>query len=294
MSSTTSPVRRASPPLIRMPWMNKRGGVCPLRLPTLFLVMVPAAILAVQWRFGLLGPEPDKALMREIGEWTLRLLLMTLAVTPLSVLADTPKVIYVRRLMGVATCCYGVAHLLYYIVYNNFDLPKVATEIALRFYLTIGFVALVGMLVLAWTSNDPWVRRLGKNWKRLHRLIYPITALAVLHFFIQAKADVSEPVFISGLFAWLLTYRALPDTWQRHWAMPLLLVPVAGLGAALFEYLWYALATNFPAGQVLAANLDLSFGPRPAVWSAIAAAALATFSIALRHGGTVIGRLRQA
>lgn len=274
--------------------MDRRGNVCLLRLPVLILVSMPAAVMLSELLLGLLGPEPDKELIRETGEWTLRLLLVSLAVTPFSVCTDTPKLVYVRRLIGVATCCYAVAHLAQYVIYNNFHLWKVTKEIGLRFYLTIGFVALLGLVALAWTSTEYWTKRLGKRWKQLHRLVYPITALALLHFFIQSKADVSEPVLVSGLFVWLMTWRALPQRSRGHWATPFLLIPVAGLGAALVEFVWCLSATSFPALRVLQANLDLDFGPRPAVWAAIVALGVACFMATLRHGGEWVGRLRQA
>lgn len=274
--------------------MDRRGHVCPLRLPVLILVSMPAAIMLGELLLGLLGPEPDKELIRETGKWTLRLLLVSLAVTPFSVCADTPKLVYVRRLIGVATSCYAIAHLAQYVIHNNFYLLKVATEIVLRFYLTIGFVALLGLVALAWTSTDYWSKRLGKRWKQLHRLVYPVTLLALLHFFIQSKADVSEPVLVSGLFIWLMTWRALPQRLRGHWATPFLLVPAAGIGAAAAEFLWCVTATSFPALRVLQANLDLDFGPRPAVWAAIVALGLALFMATVRHGGDWMGRLRQA
>lgn len=274
--------------------MDRRGNVCMLRLPVLILVSIPAAVLVSQWLFGLLGPEPDKELMKQTGLWTLRMLLVSLAVTPFSVCSDTPKLVYVRRLIGVATCCYAVAHLAQYVIYNNFHFWKVTKEIGLRFYLTIGFVALLGLVALAWTSTDYWSKRLGKRWKQLHRLIYPIAVLAILHFFIQSKADVSEPVLVAGLFAWLMAWRALPSELRGQWWTPFLLIPVAGLGAALVEFLWCVSATNFPALRVLEANLDLSFGPRPAVWAAIAAFALAVVTVAVRYSDQILARFRLA
>ena len=122
----------------------------------------------------------------------------------------------VRRNVGVAAACYAVAHLSLYVVDQNFKLLTVVSEIALRFYLTIGFVALLVLLALAGTSTDGWVKRLGGNWKRLHRLAYPVGAVALLHFYIQSKLNVSEPVFVSGLFVWLMAWRVVPEGWRRR------------------------------------------------------------------------------
>ena len=98
---------------------------------------------------------------------------------------------------------------------HNYRLGFAASEIALRFYLTIGFTVLLGLVVLGVTSTDGWARRLGRRWKRLHRVIYVLGAIALLHYFIQSKSNVSEPAFFSGLFVWLLLWRALPMPWQR-------------------------------------------------------------------------------
>jgi sulfoxide reductase heme-binding subunit YedZ len=111
------------------------------------------------------------------------------------------------------------------------------------------------------------VRRLGaRRWQALHRLAYPLTALGLLHFFIQSRADVTEPVITAGCFLWLMGWRLLPRRWQGQPLALLLLAPLAGLATAGVEYAWYALATGLPAARILAANLDVEFGFRPAVW----------------------------
>ena len=147
-------------------------------------------------------------------------------------------------------------------------MTKVVTEIALRFYLTIGFVALCGLLALAITSTDGWQRSLGRNWKRLHKLVFVIAPLALFHYGIQSKADVSDMIFLTGLFLWLMFWRLLPRRLQtRVWPLPGFALG-AGLVAALIEAAWYMVRNGLTGDkvlQVLAANLDLSFGPRPAV-----------------------------
>ena len=123
----------------------------------------------------------------------------------------------------------------------------VVAEIALRFYLTIGFVSLLVLLALAITSTDGWVKHLGRNWKRLHRLTYPLGAVALLHFYIQAKLNVSEPVFVSGLFVWLMLWRAVPETWRRDRritstaALYSGLAAVSGVATVVMEFGWYGL-----------------------------------------------------
>ena len=141
----------------------------------------------------------------------------------------------------------------------------IATEIALRYYLTLGFAGLLILLALAATSTDQMVRRLGgKRWIALHRLVYAAGALAVVHFFIQVKADVTEPFIMGGLFAWLMLHRLL----ARRGAVRLpVLLALAILLTALTagaEGLYYHLKTGADLLRVLSANLSLDIGLRPA------------------------------
>ncbi len=255
------------------PWRDRAGRFSPLRAATLALLLAPAGWLLFTGLTEGLGPEPAKAALREIGLWTIRLLLVTLAVTPLGRILASPRVLSLRRMLGLGTLAYALLHLLLYAAYQDFVLPRIASEIALRFYLTIGFVALLGLAALGWTSTDGWMRKLGRRWKRLHSLIFPIAALGVFHFFLQSKSQLWEAVLAAGLLAWLVLWRLLPAGARLHPVALLLLAPATGLAAAGVEYAWYALATNLPADRILAANLDVSFGLRPAVWAAVAAVA---------------------
>src|SRR5437773_12322645 len=107
----------------------------------------------------------------------------------------------VRRMIGVGAFCYATAHILLYTTDQMFDLAKVASEIVLRLYLTIGFTALVGLSALAATSTDGMVRRLGpRRWQGLHQVVYGIALLALIHFFPPTKADIWLPTFVAGLF----------------------------------------------------------------------------------------------
>jgi sulfoxide reductase heme-binding subunit YedZ len=171
-------------------------------------------------------------------------------------------------MLGVTALCYALTHLTLYTVDLKLDLLRVVSEIALRFYLTIGFVALIGLVVLGSTSTDAAIKKLGRNWSRLHKIVYVIGLLAAFHFFIQSKADVYEPTLMAGFFLLLMFYRL------AHWrgfslTSPLVLVAIAvlaALGTAAIEYAWYAIATGVPPGRVLAANLHFSFSIRPAWW----------------------------
>lgn len=250
------------------PWTDRSGKFSPLKAAVLFAACFPGLWLFWQAAAGLLGPRPVTEAIHQSGDWAIRFLWLSLAVTPLRRIANWPKLIVVRRMLGVTALAYALAHLSLYVADQKFDLAKAASEIALRFYLTIGFVALLGLVMLGSTSTDAAIKRLGRNWNRIHRVVYAIGLLVAFHFFIQSKADVFEPTLMAGLLLLLMLYRV------AHWrgfalASPLVLAGIAvlaALGTAAVEYAWYALATGVPAGRVLAANLQFSYSIRPAWW----------------------------
>jgi sulfoxide reductase heme-binding subunit YedZ len=250
---------------ITAPWRDHAGRLSVLKIVILLLVIWPGALLTFRWWAGDLGGRPVTEMIHGIGEWTVRFLLLTLAVTPARPVLNWPKVLQLRRMLGVTTACYATAHLLLYCVDQKWRLFTVASEIALRFYLTIGFVTLLGLLALGITSTDGWQKYLGARWKRLHLLIFPLTVLALLHYALQSKADVSDAILAAGFFAWLGYWRLVPRRFQaRLWLLPLLTI-AASLTTAAVEACWYFLATGAKAQRVLLANLDIAYGPRPAV-----------------------------
>ncbi|WP_019902933.1 protein-methionine-sulfoxide reductase heme-binding subunit MsrQ [Methylobacterium sp. 77] len=262
-------------PALSAPWRDRAGRVSALKLATFLFALAPGIWLAVAYGFDALGPKPITALTHSTGEWAVRFLLLSLAVTPLRRIANYPKLILVRRMLGLTVLAYGLIHLGLYIVDQNFILSKVVSEIVSRFYLTIGFVALVGLAVLGVTSTDGMIRRLGKAWPRLHKTVYVIAALGLFHYFLQAKIDVSAPVYWTGLFLVLMGWRAM----QRY-RLPMNPVTLFGLAiaaalvTALVEAAWYGLKSGVPASAVLGANLEFYDGLRPAWWVLITGIAL--------------------
>jgi methionine sulfoxide reductase heme-binding subunit len=254
------------------PWRDRAGRVSSLRILTLAVMILPALRLLQLWAMDLLGPEPLEAATHETGRWAIRLLIAALAVTPLGRILNWPKLFQLRRMIGLGALAWVLLHFVLYIGDQNWRLLRVAIEVFSRVYLIIGFTALLGLVVLGWTSTDGWMKRLGRGWKKLHRIVFPVALLGLLHAFIQSKADTSQAVLLAGLLVWLLAWRALPGRWQTSLPALALLSLAAGLSAALIEFLWYALATNLPAARIAAANLDLTFGPRPAVLAGIIAA----------------------
>jgi methionine sulfoxide reductase heme-binding subunit len=247
------------------PWTDRAGRFSFLKTGTFFLVCVPALLVTIAlWR-NELGPLPYKEALHQIGDWTVRFLIATLALTPLQRILMWPKLALIRRMLGVTTFTYALAHFTLYIVNEKFDLVFVASEIVKRIYLTIGFTALIGLSLLAATSTDGALRWLGRNWKRLHMIVYGIAVLALLHYFMQSKIDVSQATLWSGFFLTLMIYRiALKLRFALTPATLAVCAAAGGLLTALSEFAWYGLATGVDPFRVLRANLVFSYGLRPA------------------------------
>jgi sulfoxide reductase heme-binding subunit YedZ len=191
-------------------WLDSSGRVSPLRIVALLFLFVPVAVAVYDYNIEGFGARPLNNVIHRAGFWALIFLMTSLAITPLRRIGRFGQLLDVRRMIGVGAFVYAAAHISLYITDQMFDLWKVASEIVLRLYLTIGFVALLGLAVLAITSTDGMVRRLGgQSWQRLHNVIYGIALLALIHFFQQTKADVSVPTFVAGLFGWMIGYRLL-------------------------------------------------------------------------------------
>jgi methionine sulfoxide reductase heme-binding subunit len=252
-----------------VPWRDRHGRFVPLKAAVLFAGCIPGLVLAFWWATGALGGRPVIEVVHGTGDWAIRFLLIALAITPAARVLDWPRILLVRRIVGLTALAYAVTHLCLYVVEQNFSLPVVVSEILQRFYLTIGFVTVLGLGVLGATSTDGWMRRLGHWWKRLHRAVYVLGVVALLHYFIQSKSNVSEPVFMSGLFVWLMLWRALPMAWQRNPIAQLALSVIAAFAAVGIEFGWYALATGINPWRVLAASQTIDFGLRPAHYVAL-------------------------
>jgi methionine sulfoxide reductase heme-binding subunit len=252
-----------------VPWRDRHGRFLPLNAAVLAAGFIPGAVLAFWWARGMLGGRPVIEVIHGTGDWAIRFLLVSLAITPAARVLNWPRLLLVRRIVGLTTLAYAFAHLTLYAVDQNYNLVVVGLEIIRRFYLTIGFVVLLGLGLLGMTSTNGWMQRLGRKWKILHRAIYVLAVIALLHYFIQSKSNVSEPVFFSGLFVWLMLWRGLPMTWQRSVVAQLALGVVAACAAAGVEFAWYAVATGINPWRVLAASETIRFGLRPAHYVAL-------------------------
>lgn len=182
--------------------------------PTLFiLLLLPASYYAYSYWQGALGANPLEAVIRGLGDWGLRILLITLAISPLRRLLNWPQILRTRRMLGLYAYFYVILHLVGYLWFEQFfDWEEVWFDILERPFITIGMVAVVLLTPLAFTSTKGMIKRLGKNWKRLHLLIYPISIMAVIHFLWMVKLDITEPVIYSGILAILLLERIVRKT----------------------------------------------------------------------------------
>ena len=262
------------------PWYDRNGRLSPLKLTAFILVVLPGAWIAARWASGAYAPRPLEEAIHQTGLWGIRLLILSLLVTPLRRIAAWQRLIVIRRMIGVAALAYLLIHFALYVADQDVDLAKVASEIWLRIYLTVGFVALAGLAVLGATSTDAMIRRLGKAWPKLHRIVYVLAALGLWHFFMQSKIDVSEPVLMAGFFIVLMGYRGLVAAGIKP--APLVLVGLAvasGLATALVEWGWYALGSGVRAKAVLAANLHFAYSIRPAWWVLLAGLVLALVAV---------------
>lgn len=156
-----------------------------------------------------LGANPIETVTHATGDWTLRFLVLTLAVTPLRKLLGIPELIRFRRMLGLFAFFYGTLHFLTYLWLDKlFDFQAILKDVSRRPFITAGFTALVLMLPLALTSTAGWIRRLGgKRWRRLHLLIYLSAIAGVAHYYWLVKSDIRQPMLYATLVALLLAWR---------------------------------------------------------------------------------------
>jgi len=184
--------------------------------PALFALCLAPALRLVLGPFGLagvsLGANPVEAILDSCGLWALRFLLVTLAVTPLRDWTGWTWLLAYRRMLGLFAYFYLLLHFLTYAVLDlGLDLSILAEDIAKRPFITIGVLAFLLLTPLAVTSTRGWMRRLGRRWQKLHRLIYPAAVLGVWHFYWQVKLDTLEPTIYAAVLGGLLGWRL----WRR-------------------------------------------------------------------------------
>lgn len=255
-------------------WRDRRGRLSPLRMATLALLLLPVAKALIDAGDIANGARPLNDLIHRAGFWALVFLGVTLAVTPLRRIVRYGNLIDVRRMLGVGTFIYIAAHLVLYVADLKYDLAKAIYELTHRVYLIVGGVAWIGLAVLAATSTDAMVKRIGGfRWRRLHQTIYLIALLALIHYFQQTKADVSVPTFVTGVFTWLMGYRLLAWRQDKSELSTLSLLALCIIVALLTfagEAIGIGIAFNVSPLRVLETVFDVDAGIRPG-WQVLAA-----------------------
>ena len=255
-------------------WRDRRGRFSALRVAALALLLLPLAKALIDAEAIAHGARPLNDMIHRAGFWALVFLGVTLAVTPLRRIARYGNLIDVRRMLGVGTFCYIAVHLTLFFADQSYDLAKAWHEISHRVYLIIGATAWLGLAVLAATSTDGMVRRLGGlRWRRLHQAIYGIALLALIHYFQQTKADVTVPTFAAGLFLWLIAYRLLA-WWQDRSELSTLSLLALSIAVSILtfagEAIGIGIAFHVSPLRVLETVFDFDAGIRPG-WQVLAA-----------------------
>jgi sulfoxide reductase heme-binding subunit YedZ len=186
--------------------------------PLLFMLsVVPAAVLIAAIARNDLGANPLEEIRDFTGIWTLRFLLITLAVTPIRRLTRWHPIIRFRRMLGLFAFFYAMLHFVSYVWLDQFfDLSEMIKDLTKRPFIMAGYASFIVLISLAMTSTSKWILRLGgKRWQLLHRLIYVSTAAGVVHYFWRVKLDVQRPIIYGVVLAVLLILRALLKTPDR-------------------------------------------------------------------------------
>jgi len=189
--------------------------------PALFVICALPLVSLVLAAFGVgganLGANPIEKIQDTCGQWGLRFIVITLAITPLRQLTHQPVLVRFRRLLGLYAFFYATVHFAAYLVLDLRGYwTQIFEDIAKRPYITVGFTAWLLLVPLAITSTQAAIRRLGRNWARLHRLVYAVGVLAVLHFWWLVKSDIREPALYAGILAVLLGWRAVKALRNRR------------------------------------------------------------------------------
>lgn len=236
------------------------------------LAAAPALWLAVQAYDGDFGVRAVHEAVKSSGDWALRLFWLTLLVSPARRLLAAPRLIAARRVLGLGAFGLTALHFGLYALDLQFDWEQLAVEIVLRFYLTVGAVATIGLGALAATSSDRAIARLGgRRWSRLHGLVYVVAALCAVHFLLRSRTDTFEPMLMIGLLAWLVGYRLIQRyTGDVSASRLFALAGAAAVLTAVAEVTWHAAETGIDPWKILAAHLDIGYGLRPAWWVLLA------------------------
>jgi sulfoxide reductase heme-binding subunit YedZ len=263
-----------------MPWTDRAGRLSWLKLAFFIVLVAPLVWMVVEWRLGWYSARPLTDAIRESGDWALRILVASLAVTPLRFVARWNRLILVRRALGLAALYYTLLHIVLWCADLQYEWGHILMELVLRMFLTVGLVGTLIMVALGVTSNDWGIHTLGaKGWNRLHWWTYLATALSILHFFMESRLDVTQAVLLAGLFTLAMAFRVARKQLTASFLPLAVAAVICGVATALIEAFYYRVSTNVPLERVLWANLDFSYQIRPAWWVLAVGVLVALLSI---------------
>jgi methionine sulfoxide reductase heme-binding subunit len=217
----TTSTRRAAPPGRTAAQARKRRAGYLVTFGAWAIGLAPLLLIGYDALAGRLGADPVETLTHRTGWWALALLLLTLAVTPARRLTGLDPLIRARRPLGLFAFALASAHLLvYFVLDQGLEVGYLVEDIVERPFITIGFVAWLLLLPLAITSTRGWIRRLGRRWRILHRLVYLSAVLGAIHFAWGVKADLREPLIFGVILTVLLGFRVITGVTRRRGGRP--------------------------------------------------------------------------
>ena len=243
------------------PWQDRNRRVSWLKAITFALMFTPAAWLVYQVGAEQFGPVPLGGMTYWSGLWALALLMAALAITPAVTILRWGGLIIVRRMIGVTALAYTVAHIVIYFALRFWNFASIAHEMATRASLILATIATIGLVALGATSFDLAIRRMGaKGWQRLHTIIYATAALALVHYLLSPDMY-PEQYLMSGIFFWLIAWRALNSRGLGTDTIALsALTLAASLFTALLEALWTWAYHDYEPAWTLGNNFSLDLG----------------------------------
>jgi sulfoxide reductase heme-binding subunit YedZ len=199
-----------------LPTMLSQSAVSRLKAVLFCVALIPLLRLVVLGFNDQLGANPIELVIRSFGTWALTLLLITLTITPLRKLTGANWLVQLRRMAGLYAFFYALMHMLSYVWLDQwFDWAAIGKDIVKHPFILAGFSSFVLLIPLACTSTNAMMKRLKRNWQKLHTLVYPIAMLGVLHYFWLVKKDITQPVIYAAVLAVLLGARLIRQSHQR-------------------------------------------------------------------------------
>jgi methionine sulfoxide reductase heme-binding subunit len=252
------------------PWQDGKQGFSWLKASTFVLMFVPAISLVHDLAAGEFGPVPLGGLTYWSGVWATAFLLLALAITPAATIFRWRRLIIVRRMIGVTALAYTIAHIIIYFALRLWNFAFIANEIVTRLSLIVATVSTIGLIALGATSVDAAVRRMGaKGWQQLHNIVYVVTALALLHYLLSPGLF-PDQFLMSGIFFWLMVWRALGRRRQGASAGALALLAVAScFFTAVLEVGWIWAFRGYEMSEIFNIYFTTILGIPPA-WTILA------------------------